>query len=183
MTTGSLRRVLLSILMVCLAVPGMALAGDGPKAAMKLEGAWIAKVPTTLAQWSYVLSPDSSGRHATGHGTIEVGFAIGEFGAEYTSPLLIEVTVTGPNTAAFNSVWYGLKKSADPTYSAEIVYIAVNQGTMTSIGPGKSLGTHTLSYYLPAQDADGDGLPDPGQKPVAPPVELTTVETRLPGPF
>jgi hypothetical protein len=175
--------VLLSVLTVCLVMPGAALAGGGPKSAMKLEGAWIAKVPTTQAQWSYVLSPDASGRHATGHGTVEVGFAAGEFDAEYTSPLLIEVTVTGPDTAAFNSVWYGLKKSADPAYTAEIVYIAVNQGTIRSVGPGKAEGLHNIAYYLPTQDADGDGLPDPGQTPVAPPIQVPTFETRVPAPF
>lgn len=186
MTTGCLRRILAGVLVVCLAVPGVAFAGDAGSGAYKLEGAWIAKVPGTSGQWTYVMVPDPSGKTAAGHGSIDVGFVLSpELVADYQSPLLIQAVMTGPKTAVSTSVWYGIRKLSSPGpygESAEVVYIGTSQGTTNYVAPGKAVGLHALSFYLPAADADGDGLPDPGATPVAY-VELPTEETRLPAPF
>src|SRR5512146_1482783 len=75
MAAGTLRRALLGALALCLVASGAALADKVGSGAFKLEGAWIARVVGTNGQWSYVVSPDNSGRHATAHGSIDVGFA------------------------------------------------------------------------------------------------------------
>lgn len=185
MTTGSLRRVLLGVVLACLAVTGVALAADGPQGAYKLEGAWIAKVPGTSGQWTFVMVPDASGKTAAGHGSIDVGFVLGpDLVADYQSPLLIQAVMTGPRTAVSTSVWYGIRKLSSPGpqhENAEVVYIGMSHGTTTYVAPGKATGLHALSFYLPAADADGDGLPDAGATPVAY-VEFPTEETRVPAP-
>ena len=55
-----------------LSVPAIA---DKEGSAFKLEGAWIAKVVEAPGQWSYVLSSNPSGRFASGHGSVDVGFS------------------------------------------------------------------------------------------------------------
>ena len=186
MTTGCLRRILAGVLMACLAVSGIASAGDTGSGAYKLEGAWIAKVPGTAGQWTYVMVPDPSGKTAAGHGSIDVGFVLSpELVADYQSPLLIQAVMTGPKTAVSTSVWYGIRRLSSPGpngENAEVVYIGTSHGTTTYVAPGKAVGLHALSFYLPTADADGDGLPDAGATPVAY-VELPTEETRLPAPF
>jgi hypothetical protein len=152
---------------------------------IKLEpSAWIAKVAGLPGQWTYVVSPDPSGRHAVAHGTIDVGFSVAQlFGpVDATTPLLIDVKMTGPKTASFNSIWYGVKKPATPgMLTMELVYIGVNRGTLDFVSHDKIEGTHTIEYYALSADGDGDGLPDPGSVPVYS-VPLTTVDTRLPSP-
>lgn len=149
---------------------------------MKLEpGVWVAKVRGTPAQWSYVVSADPSGRHAAAYGTVDVGFYSAlDTMVDETSPLLIDVVMTGPDTATFNSVWYGIRKVPGPIVSAEIVYIGVNRGILKFVAPGKAEGTHTISYYWADTDGDGDGFPDPGSEPIQPePTVVQTLDTRL----
>lgn len=172
------------------AVVAVVLAGgvgfSQEQGAFKFEGAWVARVPGMPGQWSYVVSPDPSGRRASITGSIEVGISAGAFyppfaAAEYQSPLIGEAVITDQGTGTFNSVWYGLKKLTGQPVSAQVVYIAMNRGEITPAGPGKSTGTHHLMFYLPSSDADGDGFPDPSEQPVFT-VPLTTVDTRLPPP-
>lgn len=149
---------------------------------MKLEpGVWVAKVREAPAQWSYVMTAGPSGRHAAGYGTVEVGFYSAlDTMIDETSPLLIDVVMTSPDTATFNSVWYGLRKVPGPVLSAEIVYIGVNRGELKFVAPGKAEGTHNISYYWADSDGDGDGFPDPGAVPIDPvPTVVHTVDTRL----
>lgn len=161
--------------------PGVqAVAAEPGSGAFKLEGAWVAKVQGMPMQWSYVLSPDPSGRKATLHGAIDVGLVV--FGPEVTSTALLgEVVVTGPDTAKFNSVWYG-RVATPGDFSHMIVYIGMNRGTVKSMGPGKTMVTSRIAFYHPTTDADGDGYPDPGSEPMAPPMEFTSIDTRLPAP-
>jgi hypothetical protein len=148
---------------------------------IKLEpGVWVAKVVGVPAQWNYVVSADPSGRHAAAFGTVDVGFYSPlDTMTDETSPLLIDVVMTGPATATFNSVWYGIRKVPGPVVSAEIVYIGVNRGVLKFVAPGKAEGTHNISYYWPYADGDGDGFPDPGAEPIAPTQTVYTVDTRL----
>jgi len=149
----------------------------------KLEpGVWIAKVVEVPgAQWSYIVAPDPSGRHAAAHGTVEVGIYIEALDAitDKTSPLLVDIVMTGPRAAKFNSVWYGLQEIAGPYTNAQVLYIGVNHGEIQFVGPGKAEGTHNIEYYWASQDADNDGLPDPGELPFAVAGPIHTVETRL----
>jgi len=157
---------------------------------IKLEpGVWVAKVDGTPAQWSYVISTDPSGRHAVGYGTVDVGLyneALDE-ATDQTSPLLIDVVMTGPATAKFNSVWYGIKNEPQElmpglAVTGHIVYIGVNRGEIQMLAPGKSAGTHTICYYytnLSNVDSDQDGFPDPGTTPDTCAPTFTTTDTRL----
>jgi len=157
---------------------------------IKLEpGVWVAKVVGTPAQWNYVISTEPSGRHAVGYGTVDVGFyneALDE-ATDKTSPLLIDVVMTGPATAKFNSVWYGIKNEPAEimpglTVTGHIVYIGVNRGELQMLAPGKSVGTHTICYYytnLSDVDSDKDGFPDPGATPDMCTQTFTTEDTRL----
>jgi hypothetical protein len=162
------------------AVP--AIAGDSGK----LEpGVWIARVtdyPGIFPQWTYIVSPDPSGRHGAAYGTVEVALYNETLDAltDRTSPLLVDIVMTGPKTAKFNSVWYGLKDIAAPVYvDAEVVYIGVNRGEIQFVAPGKAEGTHNIEYYWASQDDDHDGLPDPGELPFAEVGPIHTLETRL----
>lgn len=158
------------------------IGASGPdQGGFKLEGAWVAKVPGTPVQWSYTLSPEPSGRSASVSGFIQVGIKPAAFGpfpdADFVSPIIGEVVMTGRDTAVFNSVWYGIKKGFP---FDQIVFIGMNKGQLRFTGPGKAEGTHNLVFYDPSSDKDGDGLPDPGETPVLSIPTATTVETRLP---
>ena len=158
-------------------------AANEDSGAFKLEGAWIAKGVGFPLQWTYVLSFDPSGRRASLHGSIDVGLGGSGFDADRGSPLLGELVMTGPDTAKFISVWYGLKTTPPGSpVSAQIVYIGVNKGDVKFTGPGKGTASHHIAYYLPSSDADGDGLPDQGTTPALGPIPITTFDTRLPAP-
>ncbi len=170
---------------VCLLLAAPAAMAD--KNAYKLEGAWVSKVVGFPGQWSYVLTPDSSGRRASGHGSVDVGFDPAVFGCELgesnaASPILINIKVIGPDTGVAYSVWYGLR-GPSPSQS-EIAYIGEVRSDVKFLGPGKSSGTHYFYFYLPSQDVDPeDGFPDEGETPACfAPFPFYTSDTRLPAP-
>jgi hypothetical protein len=187
MKTGSWFGAVLCTISACLLlVSPMAMADKA--AANKLEGAWVAKVQGFPGQWSYVLAADSSGRRASGHGSVDLGFdpdsafgcSLGESDAD--TPILISMKMTGPDTAAAYSIWYALKTSEEgPT---EIVYIGEVRSEIAFLAPGKGAATHYFAFYLPSQDVEPeDGFPDEGETPACvAPVALYTVDTRLPTP-
>ena len=169
------------------AVPDVKPVTPSPNS-IKLEpGVWVAKVVGVPAQWHYILSTDPSGRHAAGYGKIDVGFYDEDLdeAVDETSPLLIDVVMTGPRTAKFNSVWYGIKNDPEVlipdvlAITGHIVYIGVNRGEIEMLEPGKSRGTHTICYYDPVtSDSDQDGFPDPGATGDCQPT-FQTLDTRL----
>jgi len=146
----------------------------------KFEGAWIGKAPGTPLTWTYTLAPsDSSGRRAALTG----GFVTGDptlFGlfpdAKTSTPFVGDCVVTGHDSGTYTALHYGMKNGAS---GPEIVYIVMDAGTITQKAPGRLEVVHTLAIYLPAQDADGDGLPDKGQSPIAC-VPVPSLDTRLP---
>jgi hypothetical protein len=154
-----------------------AVAANDGSGAFKLEGAWIAKVQGAPFQWSYVLSPDASGRRASLHGSVDIAFA-GPIPADRGTPLIGESVMTGRDTGKFNSMWYGISNSSTP----QIAYIGVSSGEIMFVDQGKMVVTHHFYFYLPSADADGDGIPDPGAVPVIPPVVVVSIDTRLPSP-
>jgi hypothetical protein len=187
MTIHSLKVALTAAITVtaCLLLTAPTAMAD--KAAYKLEGAWVAKVIGFPGQWSYVLAADPSGRRAYGHGSIDIGFNPAVFGCVFgetnaDTPILINLEMTGPDTAVAYSIWYALS-SATPD-STELVFIGEVRTETRFVAPGKSQSTHYFSFYLPSQDADpADGFPDEGQTPAcSAPVPLYTMDTRLPAP-
>ena len=157
-----------SALALSLLLANPAVAVPPASKAGKLGGAWIAMVVDGPGQWTYVLAADPSGRHAAGHGSIDVGFYVPGLSelADRNSPLLIDMVMTGPDRGTFNSVWYGIREVSGGTTSSEVVYIGISWGEFRLVAPGRSEVTHNIEFYLPFQDADGDGLPDPGQTQV-----------------
>jgi len=69
----------------------------------------------------------------------------------------------GLNSYESTLLYYSTRRGAGPL--AEIVAINVVNASWTITGPDTNEGAATISTYLAAQDADGDGLPDEGQKP------------------
>jgi hypothetical protein len=156
---------------------------SGQAGAVKLEGAWIAKVTamdgvppgTPLPfQWSYVLAPSASGRSASIHGSVDVAFPETIVASDFHSPIVGEMVQTGPNTVAFTSIWYHLVEG-NPV--DQIVLIGMARGEARFIGPGKVEATHHFALYLPGADADGDGLPE--GTPILT-FDATTMDTRVP---
>jgi hypothetical protein len=181
---------LFTLLLLTLGLSISAMAGNGADN-YKLGGAWVAKVVDSPlpGQWSYVVVADPSGKNASGHGSVEIGFSTeAAFGYPYfepedtTSPLLVQVVKTGPDTASFYSIWYGLKELGPTSpVSHELVFIGISTGELKFVGPDKVHATHDFAFYYPSQDADGDGFPDEGE--TTPFVfQIKTVDTRLPLP-
>jgi hypothetical protein len=151
----------------------------------KLEGAWVGKVvgmPLPY-QWTYTLSPDPSGRRASMTFFVNVGIQPQSLPItptlfpdwEYNTPGVGELVMTGPDTAVFTALWYGMKKGFP---ADEIVLIGVNSGTVKFTGPGKSEVIHNLALFDPSTDVDKDGLPDPGTTPTIC-LPAVTKDTRL----
>ena len=159
-------------------------SGSG-QGALKLEGAWVSRVTSVEGiagkypfQWSWVMAPDASGRRGTLHGSVDVGFGqSAEIGGDFVTPLIGEFVLTGPDTAAFNSYWYGIKKGA----VNQIVSIGRSWGETRSTGPGKSETTYHFEIYPASEDSDGDGFPDAGAAPVKQFI-VTSEDTRIPPP-
>ena len=155
-----------------------------PPKALKLEGAWVARVTSYegaeypyVGQWSYVLQPDPSGRSATLHGSIDLKFAQTTPADVFSSPLIGECVLTGPDTARCFVLWYNIQKG-NPVN--QILYIGTVNSEVTRLGPGSFEVTHHFAIYPPNADADGDGIPETGSPTKT--FAVTTHDTRVPQP-
>jgi hypothetical protein len=144
---------------------GLALEAESPaQSPFKLEGAWVARVISLKGvpgpypfQWSYILAPDASGRSASIHASIDVGFPPDPLlPHDFSSPIIGEIIQTGPDTAEFNSYWYGIKKDV----INKIVYIGRVHGKITCLEPGLLEVEHNFQIFLPGADLNGDGFPE-----------------------
>lgn len=152
---------------------------DAKHEGLKLEGSWIGRVPGAPVTWTYVLAPcDATGQRASISGsTVNIDASWGGMfpGAQF-SAIVGDVVRTGWNTARVKTVFYGVTTGPG---GLEIVYVEVETGTVKQTGPGKLETTHTHQVYLPTQDTDGDGLPEPGQTPVLVYGPYTSIDTRV----
>ena len=182
MKTKIISSIVYCLLILGISMPGPAFAG-GVRGAQKLEGAWIARVDGFPGQWSYVSSADSSGRRASVHGSIDVGFSVQELGSyDEVTPFVGASEMTGPKTAVGNAIWYGLKELAPPSIpSHEVVWIGTTESAFEFKAANKMFVVHNFAFYLADQDGNGDGLPDAGETPVYT-LQLTTNDTRVPSP-
>ncbi len=152
------------------------------KAAVHLEGAWVARVPGTPLLWTYSMAPDPSGKSASISGSVQVPVMPKAINpalfpdAEYVSPMVGRIVMTGPHTAQFTALWYGLKKGVP---FEQVVFIGVTSGQIQFKGPGKSEVTHNLGFYDPSTDANNDGLPDEGAAATLC-LPATSTDTQLP---
>jgi hypothetical protein len=163
----------------------------GDRESIKLEGAWVARLPGTPTQWNYVMSStESSGRRASLWGVFTVpipGFLYGlptQYEPDELSPFSGELVLTGRNEAAGTVIWWGLKNTVpSETYpfKKQVVHLGVDSFTVSFAASGKAQATHHMKFYDPSADADGDGLPDPGKEPVfsAPPITSSDTSTTL----
>ena len=87
--------------------------------------------------------------------------------ADHQSDHIGQMVKTGLNTYESTAIGYGTKKSELPGMLPEIVYISVLYAKSQLIDENTMKGQGTHAFYVPSQDADGDGLPDEGQEPVA----------------
>jgi hypothetical protein len=163
---------------VILALVTQIVASTSHREAFKLEGAWVEKVTilngapyTGPAQWSFVLSPDASGRRASMFGSIDVGFTPGP-----RVPFIGEMVQTGHHTAAFDSYFYGVKADF-----SQVITIGRVWGEATLVAEGKIEFTNHFEIYFASADADHDGIPDQGISPNIT-FEATSLATRIPQP-
>jgi hypothetical protein len=148
---------------------------------LKLEGAWVAKVPGTALVWTYTYAPsDQSGRCAALQGTLHVGIdptLAGAFpDAQYLTPLVGEAAITSPKTGSYTALSHAMKVGAQ---GPEVVYTLVSYGRIVKTGPGQVGVKHHFHIYLPSQDADGDGIPRQSQTP-ADCIQVHSLDTRIP---
>lgn len=142
-----------------------AMAAPDMGGAMKLEGACVARVPGSLMQWSYVLIPANSGRNATLHGTIDVEVNLPGIPTGGTSsPIIGTVSMTGPITGKFNTMWYVLMPAVGD-FSSQVVAIGRSSGEIEFTGAGKVKSLHRMAFYAPQTDVNQDGFPDDGAQP------------------
>ena len=184
------RKVIIAAVVVAAAAIVLATqigASGSSQGAMKLEGAWVARVISIggqpfpfVSQWTYIFSPDASGRRATIHGTIDVGFGPSDPTVYYNTPLIGEAVQTGPDTVVFNAYWYNVQQG-EPGQLNQIISIGTVSGDAWYVAEGKFEITHHFEIYLPGSDADGDGIPDEGSFPVSQ-FTVTTQDTRIPSP-
>lgn len=165
------------------------IASNYGDSAIKLEGAWIAKVVSIEGQsgiypyqWSHILSPSASGNSAGIRGSVQVAFpTLPGLDSDIVSPIIGEIVKTGANTAAFNSYWYEMAYGDFGAFINQIVVIGRDWGVSEFVGPGEAETTHHFEYYSPDADNDGDGIPDPGSTPIYT-TTITTRDKRIPPP-
>ena len=71
------------------------------------------------------------------------------------------LVATGKDTFEYNSLAYGLDEDN------LVVYIMITGGSFEWVDCDTRVGELWASFYLASQDADGDGLPDEGEEPIA----------------
>jgi steroid delta-isomerase-like uncharacterized protein len=85
--------------------------------------------------------------------------------ADHQSDHVGQTVKIGLNTYETTLIGYGTKKAELPGMLPEIVYISVIYSKVRLIDENTMTGDGTHAFFLPASDADGDGLPDDGQEP------------------
>ena len=139
-----------------------------------IAGAWINIIPipdlgVIVSEWT-VSPQDLGGTNFTS--VVRVAkpepTVFGSFpDADHQSDHIGQTVKTGLNTYESTFVGYGTKKAELPGMLPEIVYISVLYGKARLIDENTMEGEGTHGFFLPSADADGDGLPDEGQKPIA----------------
>jgi len=134
------------------------------------EGTWIVTVPSPMGNHTMVHAMYPLDASGTRYGGVlwEVNpdpTTFGMFpeltgGANFWATESVRVA---PNTYETGMVTYGTKPGEG--LIEQVGSIAVAASTWTVTGPDTNEGTATLATYLADQDANGDGLPDEGQKP------------------
>jgi hypothetical protein len=148
---------------------------DQPWSDQSLEGIWTTMVATPVGHSSinsFIITAQGSegmvytvvGKHPQCSPT-----ALGMFPeAQRLSDMMGYCVRTGADTFSLSVIYYGVKEGGSERLGVgEIVYMAVLTGTAELVdGETLVLEDATLAGYTPAQDLDGDRLPDEGAAPV-----------------
>jgi hypothetical protein len=149
--------------------------GDVPRSDLSLEGIWTTMTPTpagrpaiislvVTAQGSEGMVYSCVGKHPE--------CSVSAYGlapeAERVSDLLGYLVRTGANTFRFSVVCHGIKGGGSKVLDVgETLYMVVLAGTAELVdGNTMLMREFTYAAYTPAQDLDGDRLPDAGARPV-----------------
>ena len=175
------------IMLVCLTSMAVVLltgawrvfAGDAwisePWSDLSLEGIWTTMVPTPAGN-SSIVSLVVSAQGSEGRVYTCVGkhpeCSVSAYGlsseAEKVSDLIGYFFRTGANTFQFSVICHGIKQAGPALLDmGETLYMVTLTGTAELVDAGTMI-IHEFTYaaYLPAQDLDGDRLPDEGAVPV-----------------
>ncbi len=135
----------------------------------RLDGAWMLTVEAPgihLVHNCFLVAQDSQGLKYTEyveHTLCSPSF-FGAFPeANAHSQMIGQAEKTSPTTFRNTLIHYGLKTGG---VIDEMVYIAVTSSETTMVDADHAVFTANQAIYLPAQDADRDGFPDEGQKPI-----------------
>ncbi|MHC4323559.1 MAG: Kelch repeat-containing protein [Planctomycetota bacterium] len=136
----------------------------------RLDGAWIVAAPSPLGgkilHASFFTAQDTDGlRYTVVMEHSECSITVwGTFPEATKKTDMVGMAVkTGFTTSKGTVVGYGVKAGE---LEEELVYIEVGSYEGTLIDENTLELTATQSFYLPDQDADGDGFPDEGELPV-----------------
>jgi len=154
---------------------GSANTDDVPWSELSLEGIWTTMTPTPAGRpaiMSLVVSAQGSegmvytcvGKHPE-CSTTAYGLAPE---AERVSDLIGYLVRTGANTFRFSVVCHGIKGGGPAVLGVgETLYMVTLTGTAELVDRETMvMSGFTYAAYTPAQDLDGDRLPDAGAKPV-----------------
>jgi len=139
-----------------------------------IAGAWINLVPipeigviigelTVVPQDTEGLQFTSVVRSGKPEPTVFGAFPDADHQSDHIGPIVW----TGSPAYESTLIGYGTKKSEVPGMLPEIVYISVLTAKTQFVDRNTVKGEGTHAFFLASQDADGDGLPDEGQEPVA----------------
>jgi hypothetical protein len=139
-----------------------------PDLGPRLDGAWVvvAQGPNgPIVHNSFLMAQDAQGLRYTQivehtQCSPTVWGMVPE--ANSHSQMMGLVEKTGPTTMKATIVHYGLKVGG---IEDKLVYITVTSWEGSVVDEDHLAFQNTQSFYQPQQDADHDGLPDPGQKP------------------
>lgn len=135
------------------------------------EGVWIISIPTPMGVILMLHNNHAQDQTGTRYGgtMLQVNENPTNFGTlpegERFSHWITQTIRTDQNTFETTMIGYITKKKENAM--DEIIAFDIVTSTWTLTGPDTKQGVSTMSTYLASQDADGDGLPDEGQEPVA----------------
>jgi N-acetylneuraminic acid mutarotase len=136
----------------------------------RLDGAWIVAAPTPLGGKAvhtvFITAQDADGlRYTVVMAHSECSPSVwGNFPeATKKTDMVGMAEKIEPITAKGTLMGYGVKEGE---LEEELIYIQVASFEATLVDENTLELTATQSFYLPEQDADGDGFPDEGQLPI-----------------
>jgi hypothetical protein len=137
-------------------------AGATPKCRYAFGGLWIVTTPDHPHAWfKYVETPlDIVGKRSAVNSWLQSGDPPQGFDPELTEWIGGgQLMATGKYTFRASAAMWGINS----TTHAKYIILSESEGRW--IDENHREQTTWLALYFKSQDADGDGLPDPGQKP------------------